>query len=253
MTTNSNTEWKMWGKADPLAGVAAWKDKNKGGGSPWTDREFYDLGRADWADFVAHWEKYGVDKRACLEIGCGAGRMTAPLSEYFDAVHAIDVSEEMIAHARNHIVRQNVSFHVVDGSTIPLSDASVNAAFSTHVFQHLDSEDDATCYFQEIFRVLGNGGSLMIHLPLLAWPVNAPTWTKVPYRFRQYFVKKVRNMKRRSILKGRFVPVMVMRSYTLDYLYGILDKLGFQEIEIVVFRTRSNRDPHPFVMARKGS
>jgi len=44
---------------------------------------------------------------------------------------------------------------------------------------------------------------------------------------------------------------MVMRSYSMDYLYGALRERGFREIEISVFVTTSNNAPHPFVMARK--
>src|SRR5258708_2555315 len=95
----SNTEWKQWGKDDPLWGVASWDGKQKGGASPWTDEEFYALGESDWQDFLRHWRQYGIDTRSCLEIGCGAGRITRQLAKSFDRVYGVDVSEDMIRRA----------------------------------------------------------------------------------------------------------------------------------------------------------
>jgi ubiquinone/menaquinone biosynthesis C-methylase UbiE len=254
METKSNIEWKMWGKTDPLWGVAAWNGKDKGGPSTWTDKEFYELGRSDWSDFIVHWEKYGVDREVGLEIGCGAGRLTAPMAEHFKTVHALDVSEGMIDYARKHVSAQNVSFHIVNGNTIPLPDASVTAVFSTHVFQHFDSPDDATSYFRETARVLRDRGSIMIHLPILIWPGDAPPWVRRAYQVRRTLsFARIRNaLKRRAISKGRFLPFMSMRSYQLEYLFGTLRECGFRDIDILIFVTKSNNDPHPFVMARKG-
>ena len=252
LAVKSNTEWKMWGRTDPLWAVSAWKGKNKGGPSPWTDIEFYELGSSDWSDFIVHWEKYGVDNRVGLEIGCGAGHLTGPMAGYFHSVHALDVSEGMIHYARTHVTEESVSFHVVNGNKIPLHDASVTAVFSTHVFQHLDSIDDATSYFREIYRVLGRGGSMMVHLPILVWPVDVRRSVKLHYQFIRFLAVFKRALRRRAIARGSFIPLMVMRSYPMDYLYDTLRECGFREIEISVFVTKSNNDPHPFAMARKG-
>jgi len=241
----------MWGKNDPLWGVATWKDRNKDGANPWTDSEFYELGRSDWSDFILHWEKYGVNKDVGLEIGCGAGRLTAPMARDFVAVHALDVSEGMIEYARKHVSQQNVTFSLVEGNRIPLPDASVTAVFSTHVFQHLNAPEDATAYFREISRVLRNGGSMMIHLPIHAWPVDAPRWVKLPYRLNHSYVRLRASLHRLSISRGKFKPFVVMRSYAIHHLYATLPPLGFDTVEVLIFATRSNNDPHPFVLARK--
>ena len=91
----SNIEWKKWGEKDPLWGAASCPGKERDGTDPWTDEEFYELGEADWQDFIAHWRKYGVDNRSCLEIGCGAGRITLHLAKHFQNTYAVDVSEGM--------------------------------------------------------------------------------------------------------------------------------------------------------------
>jgi len=166
----TNAEWKQWGKDDPLWGVASWASKQKDGASPWTEQEFYALGESDWQDFSKHWEQYGLNRRCCLEIGCGAGRLTKQLATSFESVCAVDVSEDMIKYARQAVQGAHVEFTVIDGLYLPQSDSSVTAVFSTHVLQHLDAEATGLSYFREFFRVLQVGGSLMVHLPLYQFP-----------------------------------------------------------------------------------
>src|SRR5215813_11597829 len=123
----SNVEWKYWGKTDPLYGVSSVLGKSKTNEDPWTDEEFYSRGEPDWRDCIHHWEHYGVNPDSCVEVGCGAGRLTRCLQTYFRQVHAVDVSENMIAYAKQHCDNSIVNFHVTDGYRLPLDDNSVTA------------------------------------------------------------------------------------------------------------------------------
>src|ERR1035438_2308711 len=158
----SNAEWKQWGKDDPLFGVAAWVGKEKDGASPWTEDEFYALGESDWRDFLGHWQHYGVSKQSCLEIGCGAGRITKQLASYFDRVYAVDISSEMISCAQRAVKGGNVEFSVIDGLHLPQGDGSVKAIFTTIVLQHLDNKEIGFSYFREFYRVLAADGTIMV-------------------------------------------------------------------------------------------
>jgi len=251
MAAKSNVEWKFWGKKDPLWAVAAWKGRGKGGSNPWTDEDFYALGRSDWRDFVLHWERYGVKPGIAVEIGCGAGRLTTPMSEYFQRLYALDVSEEMVEYASRNIERPSVQFKVVDGCEIPCKDGSVDAVFSAQVFQHLEDKLDVDAYFREISRVLVSGGTLMIHVPVFAWPVGAGDWIKRLYGIGRRIDDFKANRQRRAIVQGGSVGIMRMRSYPIKYFYQFLPELGFDDVEISVFATKSNNDPHPFVLATK--
>jgi ubiquinone/menaquinone biosynthesis C-methylase UbiE len=245
----SNTEWKQWGKSDPLWGVAAWADRQIGGASPWTEEEFYALGRSDWHDFLGHWRQYGIDTRSCLEIGCGAGRITKQLAGSFDRVHAVDVSEDMVSRARKAVHSPNVEFSVIDGLHLPQSDCSVKTIFSTHVLQHLDSEDIGFSYFREFFRVLDVGGTIMIHLPLYQFPTDTGR-IGVLMRFLYAASRKLDNI--RSDIRRR-LGVRIMRGtpYPIRSLNLFLSDLGFKNIEFRIFSLKSNGDPHPFVFVTK--
>ena len=108
----SNIEWQSWGKSDPLCGVASLDGRNKRGQNPWTEIEFYAFGEQNWAEYRRQWESFGVDRENCVEIGCGAGRITKQLSNYFHHVYAVDVSPDMIGRARLNVNPDKVDFQL---------------------------------------------------------------------------------------------------------------------------------------------
>ena len=230
----SNTEWKQWGREDPLFGVASWAGKQKGCVSAWTDEEFYALGESDWRDFFRTWQQYGVSRESCLEVGCGAGRITRQLANSFDRVQAVDVSEDMIKYARGRIGAKNVQFFVVDGIHLPQPDRSVRAIFSTHVLQHLDNVNIGLCYFREFFRVLDFGGTIMVHLPLYEWPRKG---RQLGTLFKALFAlyTRVDDIKAR-INRRRGVKIMRYTLYPMRLLYSSLVGQGFRSIEFRVFQ-----------------
>ena len=246
----SNKEWKKWGEIDPLFGVASWKNRGKGESNPWTDEEFYHLGEQDWEDFSRHWELYGVNRESCLEIGCGAGRITMQLATYFNLVHAVDVSDKMIEYAKLNISNSSVNFHITNGIDIPLPDQSVFSVFSTHVFQHFDSLKVAEGYFAEISRVMKPSGTLMIHLPIYKWPSKHRIF-KMIYAARNTILDVRAKYKRLLMQYGHGKTIMRRLAYPLNFFYETLPKYNFDDIEVAIFVTKSNNDPHPFIFARK--
>jgi len=249
---DSNAEWKMWGDKDPLWAVTTWKDKDKTGINPWTDADFYELGRKDWSDFIKHWTSYGVIPSTAVEIGCGAGRLTKHMASVFGHIHALDISPGMIEYAKARVQEPNITFHLIDGESIPLPDESVTAVFSTHVFQHFDSINTASGYFKDIARTLVREGTMMIHLPMVIWPcVGHQRWLITFYRVLKSLENFNVRRKRRAIRGGGFAPLMCMNSYPVDYFYKVLPVLGFKDIEISIFATRSDNYPQPFLLGRK--
>ncbi len=243
---DSNIEWKKWGEEDPLYGVATWQGKSKDGASPWTNEEFYNLGRSDWVDFWKRWKEYGASTESCLELGCGAGRMTKQLAGTFERVYALDVAEGMIRRAQQ-AVGANVEFSLIDGTRLPRPDSSVKAIFSTHVMQHFDNAEVGYDYFREFYRVLDSGGTLMIHLPLYIFPGNAVTKFVIPAYTLAHKLSDFRAMLKRRMGK----KFMRGTRYPVSGLYTFLTSIGFKNVEYRIFPTTSNNDLHPFVFASK--
>lgn len=248
----SNVEWTAWAQKDPLYAVATCPDRNKDGLVPWTDDAFYALGKSDWEDFRTRWSRYRLDRDSCVEIGCGAGRITGPMTEHFGVVHAFDISEHMLEYARRKVNAKNVEFRRNTGADLPVFDCTISSVFSCHVFQHFDSLEVARQYLLEAHRVLCEGGTLMIHVPIYRWPNRSRA-----YRWLHQWQTGVSDFKamlnRRLIRAGVFRPLMRVLPYPIDWIFQELPNIGFEGVEIAVIPLSRNGDPHAFMLARKGS
>jgi ubiquinone/menaquinone biosynthesis C-methylase UbiE len=138
---------------------------------------------------------------------------------------------------------------VVEGMAIPRPDRSVKAVFSTHVLQHLDSVAAGLAYFQEFYRVLDEGGTIFVHLPLYQFPAEHRAIGKALQTawavWRRLGGLRARLKRRLSLKTMRDTP------YPLTSLYAFLTGVGFSKIEFRVFPVSSNGDLHPFVLATK--
>jgi len=122
-----------------------------------------------------------------LEIGCGPGRLMRPMSRHFAEIHGVDVSDEMIALAREKLRDIPNAFpHVSSGADLEEFPAeSVGFVYSYAVFQHIPSRDVVYRYLSEIRRVLIPGG--LAHLQFNGLPRDPfsegslNTWTGVRF------------------------------------------------------------------------
>jgi ubiquinone/menaquinone biosynthesis C-methylase UbiE len=106
------------------------------------------------------------DSRRALEIGCGPGRLLRPMSRYFGEIHGIDVSDEMIAQARQKLRGvPHAHVHHAGGSDLAMfEDGSFDFVYSYAVFQHIPSAAVVFSYLRETVRVLKPGGVARLHI-----------------------------------------------------------------------------------------
>ena len=108
--------------------------------------------------------------RMAVDMGCGSGQATIPLTNYFDKVVGCDVSESQISEARRCNSCDKVEFHVApaeDMSFIP--NESVDLVTCALAFHYVDSD----LVYPEVERILCKGGVLAIYaygLPKLSTP-----------------------------------------------------------------------------------
>jgi len=155
----------------------------------WSDEEFFRSGTAEVQDIV---EKEldsiargrSPESLRALEIGCGAGRMTMSLSRIFGRVAAVDVSQEMIAHARVALRdRSNVELQVNNGCDLSMfTDESFDFAISAIVFQHIPKHSIVENYIRETWRVLRPDSVFKFQLQGVPIPEkDANTWVGVGF------------------------------------------------------------------------
>lgn len=227
-------EWRRLGKDDPYFAVAAHPGKR----GRWEPDEFYRLGRDDWTDFLNHWQTYESGLAGtCVEIGCGAGRITQGLVDTFHRVVALDVSEDMMRLASAVVPR--AEFRAVHGTSIPLEPSEADAVFSCHVLQHLESLSDVSGYMEECHRVLRPGGTVMLHLLLAG--ASDPLPRRVA---REVRLRVVRQLGRNRGAHSR------VRFYHADQVRSRLEAAGFSDVVLTEFRVRSNDGIHAFWFGR---
>jgi ubiquinone/menaquinone biosynthesis C-methylase UbiE len=250
----SNTEWELWGKSDPLYGVASWAGRERGGENPWTDEDFYALGE-DWLDFDATWRRtVGYEPGTVLEVGSGAGRITRMLAGSFERVIATDVSPDILKYARERISAPNISWRVTDGDHIPAEDASVDGVFSCHVFQHFPSNAAQLALFREVERILKPSGTFLIHLPIHAFPQINRKFSRLAglsYSAYLYLTNAKAALRRWMIRSGIKKPYMHGVSYEINELFAALAGLGFTDISASAITLRKGRGINFCITGRK--
>ena len=126
----------------------------------------YDSGRSyspkilqQWLDLLsAYVPKDGVSR--IIDLGCGTGRYSEPLSIHFEAdVIGIDPSEKMLDEARRKSSRRTVIFKKASGEKLPVEERSADMVFMSMVFHHL-SDPEHTAH--ECHRILRDGGYVCI-------------------------------------------------------------------------------------------
>ncbi|MBL8179343.1 MAG: methyltransferase domain-containing protein [Bryobacterales bacterium] len=134
------------------------------GRTDWSDEEFYASGDQTIAQDILtdlHNVCQGKTPNAMrvLEIGCGAGRLTRALARQFGEVHAVDVSGEMIARARQALAGY-ANTHVYQNNGCDLAvlpQLEFDFAYSNIVFQHIPSHAVIETYVREVHRLLRPG------------------------------------------------------------------------------------------------
>lgn len=236
---NSTEEWRAIAKgADVLYSIASAEGKQ----GAWTEDDFYASGRSDWADFLSHWRHYepGVGG-TCVEIGCGAGRMTAALAGHFERVVALDVSDDMIDMARAH-VPDTVTFHRVSGSEMPVPAGSIDAVFSVHVLQHLDDVDAIDRYLRAASAALRPGGTIMAHMMVSSAAPSPRVRLEAEARLLR---------SRLALARGRTHTAVRMVFPPVATALSMMRSAPFADVELRWFGVSSNGSPHSFFLGRR--
>jgi ubiquinone/menaquinone biosynthesis C-methylase UbiE len=237
----SNREWIFWGEHDPLYAVATRPGKQIGGESPWSTDEFFATGQHYFADVQRQWQQYGRGSEHCVEIGCGAGRITRQLVSHFRRVTAIDVSPAQLESARRLLGADaaNVHFALVSAPKLPLPDASCDGVFSCEVFQHLESDRAIEAYIREGFRVLSPSGSICFQVPVRG--IQRPSFLSSSPR--NLALGLLRRLGRRRM--------MIYRQVSANLIFRLLGETGYVECELRVFGVAEHRGFHGYFFARK--
>jgi ubiquinone/menaquinone biosynthesis C-methylase UbiE len=117
--------------------------------------------------------------RDVLELSCGTGRVTNHIRRVLSPASrliASDLSPEMLEVAKQKLTGSNIEWQIIDFTKIPFKDNSLDLVVCCFGYMFAENKEQA---FAEAFRVLRNGGSLLI-----------ATWDKLEYNEASYVFRK---------------------------------------------------------------
>ncbi len=175
------------------------------GNEKWDEQQFYASGRIDVEQYILTdlenvCQGLNPKDMKVLEIGCGAGRITRALAEFFGQVYGVDISSEMVRRARRalrrfpnaHILRNNgKDLSIVRPSLwrriVGRERLLLDFAFSYIVFQHIPSRQVIENYVREVNRLLRPGALFKFQVQgCPAVEIRAgDSWVGVPFTERE--------------------------------------------------------------------
>lgn len=173
-----------------------------------------------------HLDEVGLapaEERA-LDFGCGAGRLTIALADRVGSAVGVDISEPMLAKARELDTVGRCDFVRNDREDLAqFDDTSFDVVMSSLVLQHLPP-NLARGYLAELVRVLRPGGALIVQL------VTAPDRSLRGMAVRLLPLRTVRFLQRRVL---RYPAPMNMHPMSRADLESVVTAAGARLVDAV--------------------
>jgi ubiquinone/menaquinone biosynthesis C-methylase UbiE len=157
--------WEGLAQADPLWAICT----DPGKRSQWTREDFFATGRKEIDAVFGYAARIGVciDKTLpALDFGCGVGRLTRALAQYFPECVGVDISPTMISMAQElNRDRPHCYFQLNEDTRLQsLQDNYFGFIYTSLVLQHI-AQPGSHQYIVELIRVLKPGGTLIFQVP----------------------------------------------------------------------------------------
>jgi len=139
--------------------------------------------------FMRHMAAYNyfirhVGGKRVLEIGFGEGYGTEFLSNYTAEITGMDMSQDLVDHARAKYVKKGLWFLKGDATDIPFSDGKFDAVVSSQVIEHVK---DYMKFLREVKRVLAEDGLAIFATPNRKTMIDGVN----PYHYKEFSAKEL--------------------------------------------------------------
>ncbi|MGZ8392657.1 MAG: class I SAM-dependent methyltransferase [Gemmatimonadales bacterium] len=214
--------WEDLGRVDPFWAVLNDPARRHG---HWDPAEFFATGEWEIAALMRSADELGLPRQraAALDFGCGVGRMARPLASQFESYTGIDISEAMLAQARewNRDCSRCRFILNTTGDLQPFESASVDLIYSRFVLQHLPSRALVESYLRDFIRILRPGGLLVFQLPRRIGLLH-----RLQPRRRVYALLRGLGVSERILLGPLNLTPMAMRAMPEPAVAQLVETLG---------------------------
>jgi SAM-dependent methyltransferase len=157
--------WEGFAQSDPLWAICTDLKRRHG---RWTQEEFFATGEREISKIMEYLRSLGlapVKTDVALDFGCGVGRLTRALSQYFDQCQGVDISATMIRLAKEfHKNNSRCTFSLNEADDLQQFPYGYFGFIYTSItLQHIPMRY-VRKYLLEFIRVLKPGGMFVFQI-----------------------------------------------------------------------------------------
>ncbi len=159
------SNWNQFGEIDPLWSILTRPDKK---GNRWKVGEFFKTGVEEVDALMRHVQSLSLNipRGKALDFGCGVGRLTQALANYFAEVDGVDIAPSMLDLASTFNRHgDSCRYHLNETTDLKLfAENGFDFIYSNITLQHMPPRHSRS-YIREFLRVLAPHGLLIFHQP----------------------------------------------------------------------------------------
>ena len=241
--------WNKLAKIDPLWAVLTAPEKKN---NRWSIDEFFADGLSTVAaaikEITAQYPALRLG--SALDFGCGVGRLTQGLAHHFEHVTGVDISEEMLVHARrfNGHGKRVAYVHNPRSDLHLFATGQFDLVYSLITLQHMEPQY-AKAYIAEFVRITAKGGVIFFQVPSQRL-AEIPENTLLTHWPPTFFKRLRRRIKRRVNVWLASSPVMEMHAIPVGEVRSILQKNGAEVLQATRYQAAGELESWAY-LARK--
>jgi SAM-dependent methyltransferase len=155
-------DWEEMAAIDPLWAIMSEPEKRFGN---WEINEFLRTGQEEISGLMRSAGELALPQqcRRAIDFGCGVGRLTRALHDYFPECFGVDISRSMLEKARK--ITPECQFREASDLR-SFSAGFADLIYSSLVLQHQPDKTHVYALIRDMVRVLSPGGLLVFQMPL---------------------------------------------------------------------------------------
>ena len=195
--------------------------------------DFFKTGKQEIQNLMVYLNDLNIQfpKRKALDFGCGIGRLSQSLTDYFDEVYGVDIADSMIKLANKYNNKGNKCKYILnENNDLQIfEDNMFDFIYTNITLQHMELKYIKK-YLKEFLRIINPEGFIVFQLP--SEPICKNFSRKLKYLLKSILIKQVRDFIYKFQLKILKIPRMEMHGIKPDKISIYLQKIGAKLIDI---------------------